>query len=140
MELHCKDCKYFSHLDSVDPEDKIEHGLCTFNDYYEVTTGDVLCPLQTKKQIITCSTCTHFDNDPACLTQEADDTFAARCWGYENKDIEELRVMLRKLFLKGYLHTDSDILNCIRYIMSLKDQPYVDENGEFQNDLADLDD
>ena len=140
MEFHCKDCKYFSHIDSANPTDKTEHGLCTFNDYYEVTTGDVLCPLQIKKQSMTCSTCTHFYNDPACLTQAADDTFAERCCGYKNKDIEELHVMLRKLFLKGYLHTDTEILNCIEYIMDLKNSPYVDENGQFKNDFADLED
>jgi len=128
MIKHCKDCEFGNNIQNTDECGQM---ICSFSDgEYSVTKVDNECPYQIKhKTVHTCSDCSRFEEDTACMTQTADDEFANRCGGYIDKDDSELKTLMYKMFLKGNL-TAERVNTLFNEATSF---PYFDEDGNLHN-------
>lgn len=112
--MKCTECEYFAPLGNTD---ECGIGVCRCGDYWgTVSIKEVEqngCPFQIHHHIKTCKECTHFDNDTACMTQKADDTFADQCGGFESKETAQLVNTLGTLILNGE-YTREELVNFVK--------------------------
>ena len=93
--LHCKDCEKYYKFGGDG-----SHGVCSVPaSFFPVEAGMPCVYLNPPKK--TCSMCSHFDNDTACMTQEADDTFASECGAFDDKGEWELEKILFQMLRNG---------------------------------------
>ena len=125
-----KDCNYFFELQNTDD---CNYGICSFQDYFVMVDLNKACPFQVKIDKNTCGQCEHFNNDNACMTCEANDTFAERCDAFINSDEVAFKDSLHKLFYSGKL-TGDKIKEYCEYIKNIKEiLPYFDQQGIVHN-------
>ena len=80
--MYCGECEQFWKMGGDGG-----HGVCTVPASYFPTMASAEC-VYVRKKALTCSLCSHFDNDTACMTAQADDD-ASSCPGFEDK-LEDL--------------------------------------------------
>lgn len=95
--LHCKECEKFIRMGGEG-----KHGVCSLpKSYFPVIEDDSCHYLSSKKK--TCKDCTHFENDFACMTAEADDD---ACCGFKDKLDYEFQNILFEWLKRGEYSRD----------------------------------
>ena len=103
---HCEECRFMNKMANSDETGEI---ICSFDDYFwRMHSVNDDCPFIPKQIPIKCKDCTHYNTDAACLTVDPEDTFASKCWGFEDIRVSQIIDILYEMQKKGQLQWEGE--------------------------------